>query len=1389
MITLPAVLLQFSAPDGVPFAENRAQTVPSSASPVTEIPVATGATDESPQIEGDRALARRYANALKSPDIQAHGLDFNRFVVQDIPPNSSFGQWRTHLHDIIQSPAMRDWSRDKGIDLSLPFKIDARNGIISFNRAVDPISVYDFPGWPLLMSAAKALTPDGGVVTVGKKNTAPVQDIGFFYREYLHIDRSTPQHAQEELLRAHADKVLEGPPFKPAYSQNPFKEDLILQQTRLGDLNNRRAVSGQITTRLAATLGRLSNSVMPYSTPEERAQPFSSAQQETMKSTVFTVDPSSSYFKEHNLLPGATVTLHTFMVDHGVEIPATYDQLSVVAKTLMSVPPVKPALGDLGGALSWPTLLSNEDQRKLHSVIRHVLKDEQDDNLLAHWTRNVHWDASTLNDNPRQVLSEILNSSRARWMGFAAEYNLGEIASPNSLEDWMLAALQISLDSDSVRTSTKSKVAGFDLADPYLGGKSASTLRSALIDHLIREEKATVRTAPLAEFVLLSRKAQELLVKDIPEEVKFGSHTWVSFSTGVARIEAQAPGSTCTMTYAQVMTRSAQIPLSPEEKLVEKLAQNDALKIWGVVQGILDATREDVDPDPRMDEVRSAFNEHVAQLSAASIAFATEMPDFHEKALKHLQSLMPHLSLDDLKDKCITRDTARYDFPGPCSVLDLYLTNKLGSSDPQWRSSNSKISLPAIRAVLSTKTSSMLDLKTEFEQEFSAYVDRYEAAITAQTKYLISSLPLSDRKMIEYGQLTVAQHFLVHLPATTGQLKSYPRDEGKIYIRSKLDENTHTYEIDWKKNTIVMRDDLNGLNIGPAPSARSPIPKGMKLGDKFNLLAPIAPDSSYSDTLLDETDDSKTPKSYSSERTRYIADVKLKIVDIQSYKKAAKGLTTFDTEVSTNKRVGEFFLNLVPLYSAIKNFSKGNVGEGIVDLALDAFGFFVSFAVAAKGAKALKAGSSALKYFKYGAKIFGRGTVSALNPLDGVGTLVRGVGTFANNVAKLATRKIITWTAPQTYDLLKGLKGYDSGAIGTAKIQGEIVETVAVQKEGKWYAIDTATRQPYGLPLKDFLPSPRISVESFGRWTTAADPRKMISDKIVNAWESSIKQHRGTAEFDNGYYVGAFDKVPGLGKANKVEDIMKLAGNTKLTAEQVGIIARKYDDIAYAFGRKGAARFIDNIEPRFGTVTPMPQVVYLTLTLQLSDGQCAALSRVMATAIENGKEAEFIKNLYTAAAFPTDPASRAFAKKLSKIQNQVGPRSAFHADKTLRQLSYQDMIKELSDSPIQKSVMIDSPGHAMAAGVKVKNGEKIFWYYDPNFGVANFSSAEAMEGGLHRLFHDKKLNVQYRTHGVDRNTLEFKVFDHDDEWMKKNSVFDADVRSLYGIPLTTSSRP
>nr|WP_274610255.1 YopT-type cysteine protease domain-containing protein [Pseudomonas sp. TH21] len=138
------------------------------------------------------------------------------------------------------------------------------------------------------------------------------------------------------------------------------------------------------------------------------------------------------------------------------------------------------------------------------------------------------------------------------------------------------------------------------------------------------------------------------------------------------------------------------------------------------------------------------------------------------------------------------------------------------------------------------------------------------------------------------------------------------------------------------------------------------------------------------------------------------------------------------------------------------------------------------------------------------------------------------------------------------------------------------------------------------------------------------------------------------------------------------------------------------------------------------------------------------------------------------------------------MQNQVGARSAFHAGQPVRELSVNDMVKELADATVSKSVMIDSPGHAMAAGVKIQDGSRSYYFYDPNFGLADFSSAEAMQKGLEKLTRDKKLKPQYKTHDTDPNKLTFKVFDHDDAWQQKNSVFSADVKKLYENPLALS---
>ncbi|MGH8450388.1 hypothetical protein, partial [Pseudomonas sp.] len=74
-------------------------------------------------------------------------------------------------------------------------------------------------------------------------------------------------------------------------------------------------------------------------------------------------------------------------------------------------------------------------------------------------------------------------------------------------------------------------------------------------------------------------------------------------------------------------------------------------------------------------------------------------------------------------------------------------------------------------------------------------------------------------------------------------------------------------------------------------------------------------------------------------------------------------------------------------------------------------------------------------------------------------------------------------------------------------------------------------------------------------------------------------------------------------------------------------------------------------------------------------------------------------------------------------------------------------------------------------------------------GLATFTSAEDMEGALKKLFHDKKMNVQYKTHANNQNTLEFKIFDHDDEWQDINSVLRNDFKKLYGTQIIPSGAP
>jgi hypothetical protein len=127
------------------------------------------------------------------------------------------------------------------------------------------------------------------------------------------------------------------------------------------------------------------------------------------------------------------------------------------------------------------------------------------------------------------------------------------------------------------------------------------------------------------------------------------------------------------------------------------------------------------------------------------------------------------------------------------------------------------------------------------------------------------------------------------------------------------------------------------------------------------------------------------------------------------------------------------------------------VGEGVVDLGLDLFGFLTA-GVATAG-KVIKIGSTSLstanKVARAG-KAIGMATFSTLNPLGGLGDLaVSSVRLTGNGLQRLAAKGVQGVNALRgasgSYDLLKAAsKTYDFAATGTYKVAGQTVEGGAV---------------------------------------------------------------------------------------------------------------------------------------------------------------------------------------------------------------------------------------------------------------------------------------------------------------------------------------------------------
>ncbi|MGY2290998.1 hypothetical protein ACW9H6_14620 [Pseudomonas sp. SDO528_S397] len=1143
--------------------------------------------------------------------------------------------------------------------------------------------------------------------------------------------------------------------------------------------------------------------------------------QAAMASTPMSLHPDSPYLGKTS----ASTTVEAFIKGLGLPLPSNHFQLDGLAGA-MTGNALEHPLGNLGGALSWPLPLSPDEQRQLRLITMshaHPLGDNplvmQQKGVLEFLSYQLQLPAETLAD-PVKTLEALVSTPAAQSMGKALQERMGGIATPSSITDYLLAAITLQMDPESMTTPERNTVAGFDLASRAHWGQPASGVLERLSEHLTTQNKTSPVMAKASAHLLLAGRAPEFLVKDIPANVTYGSPAWVSLTIAARTLEAQSPGKVPNMTFAQVMLEAKSA--SAANPALTQHIQTHAVLDWGVANGVIEPKHPTRYTADELATLQTTFNARQQQMISASRAYATDLPTRKELALAELKQRFGDLG-ELFEEKLIWTTSekrgkstdAETRLTGSHSMLDLAMMDL--PNPGMFRATDSRIPLADLNA------NPRFGVTQAFDQQWGKAIEDKKAAVSTTIKHLIAQLPLQDRQHFEYGKISFFQQGSHTLGM--GFTDKTPRPTGQALLVSiERDGVTTAYEINLSKSSIER------IQTSEAREQTSREANRVSTTQAFN---PPGIDAHLRMEKRPPSD--APPDSFGSARTQGIADTFVQHLDLDNptIKEQARGRTTLDEQTGRAKGVEEFLFNLIPFRSAIVNFQRGNYGDGAADLAMDIFGFLT--AGAGTAVKLGKVGRSALSVSSkalLATKIIGTATVSAFNPLGGLGDLsVGGVRLIGGGIDFLASKGLEAVNrlrgASGSYDLLKAVSHrHEVAATGTFKVAGRDIDTGAVLKDGQWYAFSPDTGQPYGSALKDFTPTvaaaggeiKAVTQANTTEWLLswfATPPNPNFRKDFETARLRALKTD--AAGFDLGYSAAHPPQIPGYSSALSAEDIQKLALQSNRTATELGTLVRRIEfleelpntfytrvenvkaldlkgfesgyasanaeliegfgpsmnttelqELALVRGRTAqevgalyrqiekraighnlsiSKKFSDDIKAAGGTVTPMPQGFYLSQVSPISGGQCAALANTMAYAVQEGREATLIENFFTAMAYPDHINTQNFRNKLQGFQSRL--RHDFFAGERARRLTATDIIAELANATASKSLLIGNAKHGISAGVTVNGDTKHWFYYDPNLGLAKFSSEAAMREGLTRALSTGSTSHLFRPDPTD----------------------------------------
>ena len=834
------------------------------------------------------------------------------------------------------------------------------------------------------------------------------------------------------------------------------------------------------------------------------------------------------------------VELVQWLKFHGYIIPRTAAEVSRLTEFMNLTPPVSPPLGNYweminaGGDHS--VTLSAAQRSELRKLITSYIKDQS---LLEHLVDSILGGRSTpfKRSEAEDILEKLVSSPIAFVWAKAYVRDLGwygaqenQPQSDESFKQIMLTSLLLNLHPGVGEQEPRNHVAGFNLYAVEHMEKSFADIQTEFERHLIENHRVTERDAALAAHLLLAEAAPEFLIRDLPATLSLGTPQWVEFCRIVSVQEIIAPGSTRSMTYAQLHQQSKFDSVCESRNTLDALAAVDPVIDWGILNKIV--TPDDVEKSvtDSLEVASGAYARHARTLAETAETLSRPLPTRKSVALDILKQVAKgctYLENDVLHQTKNRPLEDAYADPFPLSPVELHMSNDLATGD--WDLKRGESIYKAFPKMLPNLIAPDGEFYRQFNRDYVAHVQ----AMNIHLKNAFSSMSLPDRTRLLKGKVTmftvrpsVAKiHSITSLPtnpiASTIEavLKVTERkpteshkdiDEAKgrygVVICSHFEGRVTCYELftlhgTCRENTrlaaLVQEENLLNTTIRSSEKNYSPPAKVLQLPTNIECYTHGVPPGLVDVSpgvieIIGELPASPSAsgingyyQSFYSTEFDPLVNFVLKHRPIATFDELVKecwGQTRLEALRAKREKDLDTFLNfVVPFKSCIEDLSSDDLDrqfQGVMACTLEATMtvLLVVGAVAQIASLAAKSMSIATRASKIAST--GLGLVSSLfNPLDGASDLFfHGAKllrkTWRSSVAALdnAIFDARKWSGVTPPRQLAATVDPDTIRLGTwhpAQTSQDTFQVWGIRRNDEWYALNRMG-EPWGAKLKGF---------------------------------------------------------------------------------------------------------------------------------------------------------------------------------------------------------------------------------------------------------------------------------------------------------------------------------